>query len=73
MIEAESHVREWGRSVGIVIPRDVVIKERIKAGDSVKILIMKKSSPLKETFGTFKFRRSTEKILKEVDEESWHE
>ncbi len=73
MIETETQVREWGRSVGIVIPKELVIKERIRAGDSVKILILKKSNPLKETFGTFKFKRSTENILKEVDEESWNE
>jgi antitoxin component of MazEF toxin-antitoxin module len=73
MIETETQVREWGRSVGVVIPKDMAIRERIKAGDSVKILIMKKSNALKETFGTFKFKRSTEEILKEADEESWDE
>jgi len=32
-----------------------------------------KENPLKETFGTFKFSRSTDEILKEGDRESWDE
>ena len=72
MIETEAQIREWGRSVGIVIPKDMVIKERIKVGDNVKILIKKKSNPIKETFGIFKFKRSTDEILNEIDREGWN-
>lgn len=32
-----------------------------------------KENLLKETFGTFKFSRSTDEILKESDEECWDE
>ena len=73
MIETEAQVKEWGRSVGIVIPKDAVLRERIAVGDTVKILIKKKGNPLKETFGIFKFKRSTEEILREIDKESWDE
>ncbi len=73
MIETETQVREWGRSVGIIIPKDAVLKERILVGDIVKILINKKKNPLKETFGIIKFEKSTEKILKEIDKEGWNE
>lgn len=71
MLETEAQVREWGRSIGIVIPKDAVIKERIKVGDNVKILIKKKGNPLKETFGILKLKRKTEDILKEIDKEGW--
>ncbi len=30
-----------------------------------------KCNVLDETFGMFKFKRSTEEILKEIDEEGW--
>lgn len=73
MIEAETQVREWGRSFGIVIPKEAVLKENIHAGDIVKILINKKSNPLKETFGILKLKRSTKKILNEIDKEAWNE
>lgn len=73
MIEAETQVKEWGRSFGIIIPKEAVIKERIKPGDTVKILIKKKANPLKETFGILKLKRSTKEILDEIDKEGWNE
>lgn len=73
MIETEAQVKEWGRSVGIVIPKDAVLRERIAVGDTVKILIKKKGNPLKETFGIIRFKRSTKEILKEIDKEGWDE
>lgn len=73
MIEVESQVREWGRSVGVVIPKEAVVRERIKTGDTVRLLIKKKENPLKETFGTLKFKKTTQEILRESDEESWDE
>ena len=73
MIETEAQVKEWGRSVGIVIPKDAVLRERISVGDTVKILIKKKGNPLKGTFGIIKFKRSTEEILREIDKEGWDE
>lgn len=71
MIETEAQVKEWGRSVGIVIPKDAVLKERIAVGDTVRILIKKKGNPLKKTFGIIKLKRSTEEILNEIDKEGW--
>lgn len=73
MIEVESQIREWGRSLGVVIPKNAIINEKIKAGDIVKLLIKKKINPLKETFGTLKLKKSTEEILREVDEEGWND
>jgi hypothetical protein len=34
---------------------------------------MKKKNPLEETFGILTLKRSTEEILREVDEEGWDE
>lgn len=73
MIEIESKLKRWGRSFGIVIPMDEIKKENLAEKDKLKILITKKKNPLKEHFGTFKFSRSTEEILKEGDKESWDE
>ena len=73
MIETESQIRVWGRSLGVVIPKDAIIEGNIKSGDVVKLLIKKESTPLKETFGTLKFKKSTDEILKESDKECWDE
>ena len=73
MIEIKAKVREWGRSLGIVVPKEAARDEGIKKDDTVTLLITKKSNALKETFGKLKFKRSTEEILKESDKESWDE
>ncbi len=73
MEEVQTQVREWGRSLGVVIPKEAALKEHLKEGDIVKLLIMKKSNPIKKTFGTFRFKRSTKEMLAEADRESWDE
>ncbi|MFA4855663.1 MAG: AbrB/MazE/SpoVT family DNA-binding domain-containing protein [archaeon] len=73
LVEITSQVRQWGRSVGIVIPKDAAEKANIKTGDKVRLLIMGKNNPLKETFGILKLKRPTEEILGEIDKEGWDE
>lgn len=73
MEEMESQVREWGRSLGIVIPKKIASKEHLKAGDKINIILVKKSRAVQRTFGTFKFKKNTELMLKEADKESWNE
>ena len=50
VIHTKSKIREWGNSFGIVIPRELVIKEGIKVNDRVSIQIDKKQN-LEEFFG----------------------
>ena len=73
MIEVESKLRKWGRSFGVVIPKDKVKEEGIKENETIKLLIIKKTNVLKETFGTMKFKRTTQEILDESDREDWDE
>ena len=73
MIEVETKVRRWGRSLGVVIPKDKVRDERIKEDETIRLLITKKPNVLRETFGSLKFKRSTDKILEESDRELYNE
>lgn len=73
MLEVEAKVRKWGRSFGIVIPKDKIKEEGIKENETIKILIAKKTNVLRETFGTMKFKRPTQEILDESDREDWDE
>ena len=73
MIKVEAKVRKWGRSFGVVIPKEKIIEEGIKENENVTLLIGKKTNVLRETFGTFKFKRSTQEILDESDREGWDE
>lgn len=73
MIEIEARLRKWGRSFGIVVPMDKIKKGNFAKNEKLKILIAKKKNPLKETFGTVKFKRPIKEILEEGDRESWDE
>ncbi len=73
-METDIVVREWGRSLGLVIPKEVVRKDKIKAGDKVKVIIVKETNVFAATFGKLKqWKKPTEQIMKEVDEEFWGE
>lgn len=73
MKEISTQVREWGRSLGVVIPKDTAVLEHIKSGDTVSFLLIKKTNPVSRTFGTFKFKKGTQEMLEAADKESWDE
>ena len=73
MMEVEAKVRKWGRSFGVVIPKEKIIEEGIKENETIKLLIIKRTNVLKETFGTLKFKRTTQEMLDESDREDWDE
>ena len=74
MIELRTKIRKWGNSFGVVVPQKAVLGEKVKEGDEVVILIKKdeEDNILKEMFNTFKFKKSTSKIMKEIDKELWN-
>ena len=71
MIEMESNLREWGRSVGVVIPKEAVKKADMKPGDKVRLIITKERNPLQDIFGTVSFDKSTDEILAELRNGCW--
>ncbi len=75
MIEIRAKLRKWGNSFGVVVPQKAIINEDAKEGDEVFILLRKekKENVLRETFGTMKFKKSVEKMMKETDRELYNE
>ena len=71
MIEVETKVRKWGRSFGVVIPKEKIKEEGIKENETITLLIGKKNNVLREVFGTFKFKKSTDRMMREIDKELW--
>lgn len=70
MIEIKTKLRKWGNSFGIVVPQQAIINAQAKEGDELTILLKKdEDNVLKEMFNSFKFKKSPDKILKEVDKE----
>jgi len=47
-------LRRWGNSYGVVIPKDVALKEGIKEDDEVEVTI-KRAVDLKDLFGKYRF------------------
>jgi len=74
MIELETRLRRWGNSFGIVIPISKIEKAGMKEGDEVKTLIMEeKKVNLRKLFGTFKFKKPTQQMMREIDKELYND
>ncbi len=67
-MEAIVKAKKIGGSIGIIIPKQIVDKERIQEDDEIKVKIEKKDN-LNLLWGKFKgVRKSTRQIMKEIDE-----
>ena len=63
-------VKKWGNSFGIIIPRDIIEKQNIKEGISVRINIQAKNkTKAKDIFGVLKnkIKKNTDDLLKKVN------
>ena len=72
-MEIETTVREWGRSLGIIIPSDSAKKDNLKPGDKVNVIVLKNGKDVfLKTFGKLKdWKRPTDEILSHIDKELW--
>lgn len=70
MMEIKAKTKKWGNSIGILIPKDAIRKENIKPDQEVTVLISAKPiTKGKDIWGTFKFKKSTEQLMREVDKD----
>jgi len=61
--------KQWGNSVGITIPRNVIEKEHISTKKKTKfIAIGSEMDQLKRAFGSLKLKKPTQKVMDEIDE-----
>ncbi len=67
----ETTTRKWGSSLGIIIPKDLVNKEKLKEDQHIKILLVKKDDSLRKVFGLLKgkLKKSTDQLMREVRED----
>lgn len=70
-MKASARVRKIGNSLGVVIPSEEAKRSGIKEGDVVEIEIQRRVS-FKELFGSAKFSKSTDELVKEA-REGWGE
>ena len=72
MVEIKTRLKEVGSSLGLVIPKDEVIKNNLKPNQKVKVIVelQVKGVKVRDIFGKMiNIKKPTEQILKELDEE----
>tara|TARA_Y100000034_G_scaffold124581_1_gene172947 strand:- start:1017 stop:1259 length:243 start_codon:yes stop_codon:yes gene_type:complete len=71
-MEIKTITRKWGNSIAVVIPRNIVDKQRIREDQEITITIERKRPKAGELFGKFP-RRSTKTAqeLKNEAREGW--
>ncbi len=70
-MEIEAEIKQWGNSLGIIIPKDLAVKENIKSGDKVKILLSHNGNVLKETFGSLPDLKIDSQKMKDELRKEW--
>ena len=55
-IQTRAKIKEWGNSLGIGIPKDVIIKEGLKVNEDVMVSINRKQN-LENFFGKLKGKK----------------
>ena len=75
MAEIKAITRKWGNSsLALIIPKDIVRSEKLKANQKLTALILKQENVLARTFGLLrKWEKPTEHIMREIDRELWFE
>ena len=67
-MEAIVKAKRIGGSIGVIIPADIVGKERIVENDNIKIKV-EKTDDLSFMLGRWKdIKKPTQKIMEEIDE-----
>ena len=70
MLEYKAKLRAWGNSLGIIVPKEDAVKQKMHPDQEVNVMIAPvKAIKVKDIFGKLKLKRSTENLLKEVDKE----
>ena len=74
MVEITTKLQRWGNSFGIVVPIKIVQEGGMKEGEEINALILPKEKiSLRKIFGSHKFSKSVEQMMKETDRELYNE
>jgi len=70
MMEIKARTKKWGNSVGVIIPKEIVREENIKPNQEITLMITDKPVTRgKDIAGKWKFSKSTDELMREVDKE----
>ncbi|MBU0929840.1 MAG: hypothetical protein KJ623_02105 [Nanoarchaeota archaeon] len=68
-MEIKAKVKEWGNSLGIIIPKEIVVGEKLKPSDEI-IIDIKKKTDIMKLFGKAKFKQTAQE-LKDEGRKGW--
>jgi len=66
----EATIKRWGNSFGIVIPKEIIERERLKENKKVIINIIKVAD-LSDIFGLVKNRKLSGQKMKDLSRKEW--
>ncbi|MBI2542243.1 hypothetical protein HYV80_06040 [Candidatus Woesearchaeota archaeon] len=70
MLQYKAKLRNWGNSLGIVVPKEEATKQKLHPDQEVNVIITpSKTLKVKDIYGKLKFKQSTDQIMKEIDED----
>jgi len=70
VMQTKTRIKEWGNSLGVTIPKEIVIKENLRPNDQVTITITKKEI-LKDFFGKLKKVKINAQKMKDESRKMW--
>ena len=69
-MEIQTTTKKWGSSLGIVIPKIIVMTERLQEGQKISVdILSKKKTTGVDIFGKFKFKKPIQVLLDETDKD----
>ena len=66
----KAKLKSWGSSLGIVVPREIVIEEHFQEGEEVVLEIRKKHS-LQDIFGSLREWKIDTQKMKDESRKEW--
>ena len=71
----QTRTRKWGNSLGVILPKEIIQRDKIKENEKVEILVLKQDDTLRKTFGMFKGRtkKSAQEIKDLIRKELYHD
>ena len=69
-MEIGTKTKKWGSSLGVIIPKEIVKKERLQEGQEIRIeIISRKKTTGEDIFGKLKFKKPIQVLLDETDKD----
>ncbi len=62
MLEFETKIRKWGNSLGIILPKNKLGKEKVRENEVLHIIMFRKNPKIKKTFGMLRGWKSGQEI-----------